>query len=395
MGVATVVTLVVLRLSLGCHFLYEGVWKIANPKFTAEPFLSEAKGPLAPLFRAMLDDVDGTRRLSFEADAEGRPVLGPDDKPVVRAESTLAAWRALRDRAAEKYDMSDPQKAEADKLYQRYETWLNEYLDKNAEEIVGYLGSLNRFNEERARGGNAAPYYKKRVWDRRTELDSELSGRPAMTSCLRCHRPSPPSLLAPSADPARVALVGDPFPLAPLPWTGETGHYETVAKGWLSYVDKLSAGYKTGLWDLLDAKQQARGFFTAGWNPFRWSRIEQINFAVTYGLTAIGLCLMLGLFTRPAALGGAAFMAFVVLSQLSWPTIYPPPGPESGHALLIDKSFIEMVALLVVATTAAGRWGGLDAFLYRWLPFPLGCRKRSRAGIPACQPTEPQGPTHP
>ena len=41
---------------------------------------------------------------------------------------------------------------------------------------------------------------------------------------------------------------------------------------------------------------------------FAWSRIEQISFAVTYGLTAIGLCLMLGLCTRLAALGGAAFM---------------------------------------------------------------------------------------
>ena len=69
-------------------------------------------------------------------------------------------------------------------------------------------------------------------------------------------------------------------------------------------------------------------------------------------------------------------MFFVLLTQPSWPSIYPPPGPESGHALLIDKNFIEMVALLLLATTAAGRWGGLDAFLSQWLPFPLGCRKK-------------------
>ncbi len=355
MGMATVAMLVVLRLSLGCHFLYEGVWKITNRKFTAEPFLSEAKGPLAPLFRAMLDDVDGTERLTFEADASGRPRLGPEDKPVVKAESTLTAWKALKDHAAEKYDMTDEQKAEADKLYRRYETWLNEYLDENAEEIVGHLDSLKRFQEDIARGGNGASYYKKRLWDRRTELDMELSGRPATVSCLRCHKP---------------------LPSASLPPKGEASHYETVAKGWLSYIDKLGAGYKTGLWDLLDDDQQSRGYFKSGWNPFTWSRIEQINFAVTYGLTAIGLCLMLGLFTRLAALGGVAFMAFVILSQLSWPTIYPPPGPEAGHALLIDKSFIEMVALLLVATTAVGRWGGLDALLSRRLPFPLGCRRK-------------------
>jgi len=355
--------LVVLRLSLGCHFLYEGYWKIDNRKFTAAPFLSEAKGPLAPLFRAMLDDADGSKRLTIDADENGSSRLSPEDKPVVKAQSMLDAWQALKKHAAEKYAMTDEQKAEAEKLYSRYEAWLNEYLDENAEEIAGYLDSLERFNEEKARGGNGAPYYKKRIWDRRTELDGELSGRPAAISCLRCHMPSPSAPLAPK---------------------GEAGHYETVAKGWLSYIDKLSAGYKTGLWDLLDEDQQKHGYFKAGWNPFAWTRIEQINFAVTYGLTAIGLCLMLGLFTRPAALGGAAFMLFVILTQPSWPTIYPPPGPEGGHALFINKDFIEMVALVLLATTSAGRWGGLDAFLPRWLACPLGCRKKvEQASLPA------------
>jgi len=373
---ATVVMLVVLRLSLGCHFLYEGVWKIENrAKFTAEPFLSEAKGPLAPFFRAMLDDPEGSKRLTVEVDEGGRPVLGPDDRPVVKAESTLEAWRALKDEAARKYDLSDQQRAEAEKLYARYEAWLNEYLGDNSEEIVGYLGSLRRFKEETARGGNGTPYYKKRIWDRRVELDSEVSGRIATAACVRCHRPSLPSLVAPASDPTRVPLVGDPFPLDPPIQAPETGHYEKVEKGWLGYIDKLGGDYKAALWDLLDEEQQERGYFKANWNPLKWSRIEQINFAVTYGLTAIGLCLLLGLFTRPAALGGAAFMLFVILSQPNWPTIYPPAGPEGGHALLIEKSFIEMVALVLLATTAAGRWGGLDAWLSRWLPFPLGARK--------------------
>jgi hypothetical protein len=49
-----VVALVALRLALGCHFLYEGLWKIEHSdKFSAEPFLSHAKGPIAPLFYAM------------------------------------------------------------------------------------------------------------------------------------------------------------------------------------------------------------------------------------------------------------------------------------------------------------------------------------------------------
>ena len=46
-GLATVVLLVALRLALGCHFLYEGVWKIGiTMSSRAEPFLTQAKGPL-------------------------------------------------------------------------------------------------------------------------------------------------------------------------------------------------------------------------------------------------------------------------------------------------------------------------------------------------------------
>ncbi len=46
-----------------------------------------------------------------------------------------------------------------------------------------------------------------------------------------------------------------------------------------------------------------------------------------------------------------------------------------GHSLLINKDFIEMLALLVVAATRAGRWGGLDIFVRRWIMRPIFSRK--------------------
>ena len=58
-------------------------------------------------------------------------------------------------------------------------------------------------------------------------------------------------------------------------------------------------------------------------------------------------------------------MCFVVMTQPAWPTIYPPDPAIVGHALLVNKDFIEMVALLVIAAAAAGRWGGLDFFVHR------------------------------
>ena len=98
---------------------------------------------------------------------------------------------------------------------------------------------------------------------------------------------------------------------------------------------------------------------------------------LTWSLFAIGLCLMLGLFTRPAALAGAGFMLFVVLSQPSYPGVYPLDPPQLGHALLVNKDFVEMMALLVIASTTLGRWTGLDFFLHNYLikPFCGGCCK--------------------
>jgi hypothetical protein len=77
-----VLTLVALRLCLGCHFLYEGVWKIGHSdfryddrwkpeggeEFTAKPFLALAKGPVSGLFYAMLPDVNSRQRLKVVVD---------------------------------------------------------------------------------------------------------------------------------------------------------------------------------------------------------------------------------------------------------------------------------------------------------------------------------------
>jgi uncharacterized membrane protein YphA (DoxX/SURF4 family) len=305
--------LVILRLSLGCHFLYEGVWKFTHPEFSAEPFLTEAKGPAAPLFYAMIDDIDGRRRLQVARDAKGGVLLRDEDG--APTQEYLVKWEAMKTRFVKKYQLKNEQVAAADLLGKQYEDSLRSYLADNAEEIAAYFGNLERFQAEKARGDNDTPYNKKRAWDKQQELRKQV-------------------------------------------------------KGWTAELDGMTERFKAGLWRLLDSDQRILGYPGSGWNPLEWTRTEQINAGVTYGLTAIGACLMLGFFTRLAALGGAAFMAFVVATQPSWPTIYPPSPPVVGHALLINKDFVEMIALLTLATTAAGRWGGLDFFIHRWFVAP-------------------------
>jgi uncharacterized membrane protein YphA (DoxX/SURF4 family) len=314
------VAFVVLRLSLGCHFLYEGVWKIKNADtFTAEPFLTEAKGPAAPLFYAMIDDVDGTRRLTCDVDDEGNPKRDKG-KYTVRAERTTGAWDKMTENVIAQYQLDQQQTAQAKKFLEAHKAALNEYLADHADEIAGHFQSLKRFQEEQKAPGNDAPYYRKRVWDRQQELRREVNG-------------------------------------------------------WLKTIDGMGEQLKRSLWTSLSDEQKGGKFLPASWNPFEWTRGRQISFAVTYSLTAIGLCLMLGLFTRLAALGGAAFMLFVILTQPSWPMIYPPAPAVVGHALIVNKDFVEMVALLLVATSAAGRWGGLDFFVHHLIVRPWMSRK--------------------
>jgi len=321
--------LVILRLGLGFHFLYEGLWKIKHADtFSAAPFLSEAKGPVAPLFYAMLPDLDGRQRLgvtfdsgrpqlAVETDAQGNPLFeerkDPSGKvlgrwPKYKLSAYLDAWGDFAEQTKAFYQASDDQAKKIDALLERYASSAREYVAEHADQILAHFESRQRF--ENSRGRNLALYQRQRDWDRERELRREVNG-------------------------------------------------------WLAELEALGRQFQQAVGNVLDPEQKARGPAVAPWNPLHWSRLELLNFAVTYGLTAIGLCLILGLFTRLAALGGAAFMAFVVMTQPAWPGLYPPDPPVVGHALLVNKDFVEMLALMVIATTASGRWAGLDFFVHR------------------------------
>lgn len=50
--------LMLLRLFIGWHFMYEGMVKIMNPKWTSLPYLLDSKGPAASFFIKMTQDAD-------------------------------------------------------------------------------------------------------------------------------------------------------------------------------------------------------------------------------------------------------------------------------------------------------------------------------------------------
>ncbi|MCY2947361.1 MAG: DoxX family protein [Planctomycetota bacterium] len=90
--------------------------------------------------------------------------------------------------------------------------------------------------------------------------------------------------------------------------------------------------------------------------------IKTIDVMSILAITAIGAGLFTGTLTRLAALGGAAFLLLTYLAVPPFPWLPTPPLNE-GNYVFINKNFVEMMALLVLAATPSGRWFGLDAVI--------------------------------
>ena len=124
------------------------------------------------------------------------------------------------------------------------------------------------------------------------------------------------------------------------------------ASGWMG--DAAAIGRKlVGEWDRgLSSADRRRAAAaeqpTALWKADRF---------VSWSLVTIGACLVLGLLVKFNAMGGACFLASVIASQPFW---------VAGAQPTYDQ-WVELAALLAIASLPTGGWSGLDYFL------PLNC----------------------
>ena len=89
--------------------------------------------------------------------------------------------------------------------------------------------------------------------------------------------------------------------------------------------------------------------------------VNQLNM---WGLTAIGLGLILGCFTRLASASG---LLVILLFYLCNPPFvgYFYSIPTEGSYLVVNKNLVEAAALAVILTTGSGRATGLDLIIHR------------------------------
>ncbi|HJX72408.1 MAG: DoxX subfamily [Bacteroidetes bacterium RBG_13_42_15] len=127
--------------------------------------------------------------------------------------------------------------------------------------------------------------------------------------------------------------------------------YEGIVK--LLNPDWSSLGY------LLDSKGFMEDFFISlATNTSVVSIIDMINI---WGLIAIGLGLILGLFTRIASISGIVLLC---LYYLSHPAFIGAEYalPSEGNYLWINKTILEISLLLIITIFPTGRIIGIDRF---------------------------------
>jgi thiosulfate dehydrogenase [quinone] large subunit len=138
-----------------------------------------------------------------------------------------------------------------------------------------------------------------------------------------------------------------------------------VAIGWHFLYEGL-AKLTAPSWSAAGYLKQARGPFADLFKALAGNAnlLAYADSITMWGLAAVGLLLMLGLFTRLACLGG---IAFILLFYLCNPPFvgYFYSIPTEGSYLIVNKNLVELCALFVVLVTGSGRVAGLDRIVRR------------------------------
>ena len=137
-----------------------------------------------------------------------------------------------------------------------------------------------------------------------------------------------------------------------------------IAVGWHFLYEGI-AKITAASWSASGYLKQARGPFAG---LFKWlanepNLLANADLITMWGLSLVGVLLILGLFTRLACLGG---IGFIVLFYLANPPFvgYFYSIPSEGSYLIVNKNLVELCALVVILVTGSGRFAGLDVILH-------------------------------
>lgn len=150
----------------------------------------------------------------------------------------------------------------------------------------------------------------------------------------------------------------EPTPFARGPMLALT--FLRILIGWHFFYEGLNK-LNAPSWSAAGFLKQAKGPFAAQFHSLAASpnMLANSDLITMWLLTIVGACLILGLFTRLASLGGIFFLLMVYFAAPPW-IGYFYTVPSEGNYLIVNKNLIEAAALAVIFFTGSGRFYGLD-----------------------------------
>jgi uncharacterized membrane protein YphA (DoxX/SURF4 family) len=243
---------------------------------------------------------------AFFANAKG-PLATPfynlvwdrDGLARLNLDSTITRWDQFEAQVEKHYGFDESQQERAEKIKEQYEAQLKEYLAAKSDDIREYRGNLARRSK-----------YSRDP--QRLEVPSLQAQNERIESEIRAKKPS---------------LVNP--------------------------IDAMWRGYARDLNAVATSQQRSGGSVSLPKPARRILDSDTIDAIIPWFDAVIGVLLVTGLLTGPAAVAGAAFLLSVAVSQ--WPTA---PG-----AIASWPQVIEAIGLLVIAAAGAGRYAGFDAII--------------------------------
>ncbi|MBN2000003.1 DoxX family protein [candidate division KSB1 bacterium] len=140
-----------------------------------------------------------------------------------------------------------------------------------------------------------------------------------------------------------------------------------VLIGWHFLYEGLAKMMK-GNWSAAGFLMQSKWIFAP---IFKWMAstpdvLNVVNLLNMWGLVAIGLGLILGCFTKPAAYAGIALILMYFVCNPPFPGLYYSI-PSEGNYIIVNKNLVEVGALFVIAVTNSGIYAGMDRIIHKLL----------------------------
>jgi len=339
------VFLVLLRMAIGWHFLFEGIEKQrsvnigpteTNRPWTSEGYFREAQGPMAVLMRKKIGDLD--------EQALARLTVG-DSAPIPTP--LTQECNDYAQRFASHYKLSAEQRqAMEEKLQQQRErtaTWFRARLYSPEWALSGLWSDVDRKPFKHA---ISSPSFEanESVAERVEEYRAKLAEYHSLL------HEKPEAMGKDTEKTRRNAVRAD---------------LNALRSELLAMLNGRTGEMKSSLTVVLTPEQLSLGSVPEPVS--RRSFIYYVDWLTRWGLLLIGIGLLLGLFSRTSAFAGALFLLMAVLSTPALPWLPEPPNTE-GHYLIISKNVIEMLALFMLACIPSGRWFGLDALVDAFVP---------------------------